>query len=114
MERLTVRKVDEIISTRVQRVEFRSPMSCSGKCCPIPGTDQFFIFVEGGIYHKDEQMLILIHEISHIHFGVVSKGEMVLSSVPDSVVEDEALRFVRENPSYVNSLYERLRNQVQT
>jgi hypothetical protein len=109
-----VEKVEGILSTRVQKVEFRSPMSCLGRCCPIPNTDQFLIFIEGGIHGRGEQIISLIHEIAHIHYGLVLEDGKVVSKVSESTVEDTALEYIEANPDHVNLLYERLKNQVPT
>lgn len=112
MERLTEAEVDKILSTRVQKVEFRSPMSCLGKCCPILGSDQFMIFIEDGLHGRHEQMISLMHEIAHIHFGVFLKDGEVVSNVPESIVEDAAYEYIKENPNHVNQIYERLKNKA--
>lgn len=110
MERLTPERVEQILINQVTEISFRSPLSCGGKCCPIDEkAEKFLILVENAIQSKSEQKRTLIHEIAHVFFGVRwAEDGNVVSLVPDNVVEEQMVMFIREHSDFVERLFNRL------
>ena len=96
----------EILTTRIESIQFNPRMSCMGLLVPGDSFDnqgrKKSKLIINGEDTEEEQVLTLVHEIAHFHFGNPENEE---NTKVEDFINDESAKFFQENQKLVLRAY---------